>query len=134
MNVLLRKIDIRSDNEINILNETIETTFFGRTKKVETITKEKAVYSYWIEFHIDQGRFYYGETKPVLVPNRKDVYVYQTSTSHTKRGLDKSLEIITEIKQRTELIHPNWEIELHQISNMPFYRQFDREKNLSDYY
>jgi len=127
MNVLLRKITIISDEYIQVLNENVKKTCFGRNKLVETVSKEEKIYEYWIEFHVDQGRFYYGEKKPVEVPNRKGVYTYQTSTSHTKRGLDKSLEIITEIKNRSEILFPDWDIELYQVHDITKYRQFDKE-------
>jgi len=127
MNVLLRKIIITSDEEIQILNENTKKTLFGRNKVVENITTEQEHYEYWIEFHIDQGRFYYGEKKPIEIEGRNGIYKYQITTSHTKRGLDKSLEIISEIMERTKLIHPKWEIELYQVKNMPFYRQFDKD-------
>lgn len=128
MNVLLRKITIISDENIQVLNTNVEKSYFGRNKLVETITTERKTYEYWIQFNIDQGRFYYGERKPVEVENREGIYVYQSTTSHTKRGLDKSLEIITEIKNRTNIIHPEWEIKLYQIQNMPMYRQFDKDR------
>jgi len=126
MNVLLRKITIKSDNQITLTHENIRKNWFGKTI-VETFTKtENATYEYWIEFHIDQGRFYYGERKPVELSN--GTYEYQINTSHTKRGLDKSLEIITEIKNRTESLFPEWDIVLYQIPNISTYRQFDKEK------
>jgi len=128
MNVLLRKITITSDKEIQIPYIDIKKTIFGRDiVRGEILKTENAVYEYWIEFHIDQGRFYYGERKPVELPNRQGVYTYQTSTSHTKRGLDKSLEIITEIKNRTEMLFPEWDIKLYQIQNISTYRKFDKE-------
>jgi len=70
----------------------------------------------------------YGERKPIELPDRKGVYIYQTNTSHTKRGLDKSLEIITEIMNRTESLFPEWDIKLYQIPNISTYRQFDKER------
>lgn len=134
MNVLLRMITIISDEEIQVLNENAEKTFFGKNRIVETITTEPKKYEYWIEFHIDQGRFYYGERKPVEIENRKGVYKYITTTSHTKRGLDKSLEIISEIRNRTNIVHPEWEIKLYQINNIPLFRQFDKDSSRNNDY
>jgi len=128
MNVLLRKITITSDEYIQLLNKTTKKVFFGLlTKETETITFEKKKYEYWIEFHIDQGRFYYGETKPVEV--RNGVYEYTTNTIHTKRGLDKSLSIINEIRNRTDIIHPDYDIKLYQYPNITMFRQFDKDSS-----
>jgi len=129
MNVLLRKITIRSNEIIKVLNKKVKRTWFGfgKIKIKEKITKEPVVYEYWIEFRVDQGRFYYGERKPIENPNIPNLYTYQTNTIHTKRGLDKSLEIITEIMNRTETLFPNYEIELFQVKDSPKYRQFDKE-------
>jgi hypothetical protein len=128
MNVVLREITIVTDEEIQILRKDLKKRIFGGQKIVETISKEKKTYRYWIEFHIDQERFYYGETKPVEVENRKYVYEYQTATIHTKRGLDGSLSIISGIVNRTNKIYPNWKIYLDQIKDLPFYRQFDKDE------
>jgi len=127
MNVLLRKITIKSDKKIKVLYEDIKKNIFGKDKIITSVKEEDAVYEYWIEFHIDQGRFYYGEKKPVELSNKEGMYMYQNNTSHTKRGLDKSLEIITEIKNRTETLFPDWNILLFQIQNISTYRQFDKE-------
>lgn len=129
MNVLLRKITIISDEEIDVLNETFEKTYFGKEKLVSNITKEQKTFEYWIEFHVDQERFYYGERKPVECPNRPGVYTYQTNTSHTKRGLDKSLEIISGIAKRAKIVYPKWDVKWSQIDDLKLYRQFDKDDN-----
>ena len=127
MNVLLRKITITSNEKIKVLYQNIKKNWLGRTKVEEIIKHENAKYEYWIEFHIDQGRFYYGEKKPIEITDRQGIYNYQINTSHTKRGLDKSLEIIKEIMNRTETLFPEWNIDLYQIHNISTYRQFDKD-------
>lgn len=90
-------------------------------------------YKYWIEFRIDEGRFFYGETKPVLVNPNKNIYEYQTNYIHTKQGLDGSLSILTEISNRfseineNEITNSKWKKELWQISNIKDYRMFDKK-------
>ena len=130
MNVLLRKITIKSDENIKVPHVNIKKCWwwFNKPRVIRTLETEYATYEYWIEFHIDQGRFYYGERKPVESNTEVGIYTYQTNTSHTKRGLDKSLEIITEINNRTEILFPEWNIALYQIPNISIYRQFDKEQ------
>ena len=51
MNVLLRKIDIISDNELDILSENVVTNIFGKTKKLFFCARNFFIFKKFNFFH-----------------------------------------------------------------------------------
>lgn len=70
-------------------------------------TKIDEKYLYWIEYRIDENRYYYGEIKPEFnsitgLSEIKENYI------HTKNAFEKSIEIIEDIYNRVSFLHKDW--------------------------
>lgn len=108
-------------NEMDIIINDIKTTFIlgyfsinenrnikiykGKSSILKKdkfeITNCKSIY--WIEYRIDENRYWYGEYKPVFLytdDNGEKVYRYERNLHHTKNGLTNSLEILLGIRNR----------------------------------
>ena len=74
--------------------------FFGIFKR-EVIRNEKPSYIYWIEYRIDEGRYWYGEIKPVY-SYIDGCYLMEMSQHHTKNDAKDSISIVENIRRRAE--------------------------------
>lgn len=96
---------------------------------------EYETYRYWIEFRVDECRFWYGETKPVKVDENS--YEFKTSYLMTKNGCEKSVDIILGIENRIKEVFNvmtkrelcKYNIESHYLTNWRDFKVFDKPNN-----
>lgn len=112
----LRKIKISTGKTIKVLKRT-------RLLNIPYQKKILEEYTYWIEFRIDEGRFWYGEIKPVFNLER-NAYEIQNNYLMTKNGLQRSLKILDDIKERFEILSDDIDTDIIDIES-PDVEMFD---------
>jgi len=114
MKIILYHIILSSKDRIKVRKKFL---WFYIFKMVEQ------KYEYWIEFRVDEKRFWYGERKPIW-NSELDCYEIKTNYVMTKNGCERSLEIIDGIKLRTADLCPAFNLELN--FKHPEYMKFKR--------
>lgn len=92
--------------------------------------KRKEVYKYWIEFRVDEKRFWYGEKKPVYNADY-DCYEIKSNTVLTKNGCEKSIKILDGICDRVSSVfsYGTYSIEKNLDSNWKNFIAYDKIDN-----
>ena len=95
MNKILYKIKCEKlSDEILPVKTTI---FFGLIKIVKKI---RVYYEYWVEYRIDENRYWYGEKKPIL--NENGLYEILIHQHHTKQEHNGAISIVKDIEERAK--------------------------------
>ena len=116
MNKILYLIEIDTCRKIKVRKRFL---FFHINKKI------KEIYKYWIEFRIDEKRFWYGETKPIWNTDL-DCFELKTNYVMTKNGCERSLNIIEGIVKRTVDLCPDYKIFKNLNEEWGKYRAYDK--------
>lgn len=101
MNIKLIEITLDTLEKIPVKKKFL---WFHITKKVNE------TYKYWIEFRVDEKRYWYGELKPVF-NHETNAYEYKQNFIMTKNGLKKSISLIEGIEKRILDLYPNAHID-----------------------
>jgi len=111
MKKILYKVKFTVSSEIDEHNQITTSTyhpvrrikkfFFGLFSR-EVIKMEKLNFTYWVEYRIDEGRYWYCEDKPVL-DSINNVYEYESNRHHTKNGEKESIKILKDIVSRAKV-------------------------------
>jgi hypothetical protein len=96
MNRILYKI--KCDNLSPEILPVKVSIFFGLIK---FIRKVKVSYEYWVEYRIDENRYWYGEIKPVLDEN--GFYKILIHQHHSKQEHVGAITIIKDIATRAKM-------------------------------
>lgn len=118
MKIQLYKVKIDSHRKIKVAKKFL--WFYIQVNVPE-------VYEYWIEFRVDEKRFWYGERKPVW-DSELDCNVIKTNYVMTKNGCERSLSIIDGIITRTKDLLPNFEIHETLVADCEKYKMYDNVK------
>jgi len=132
MNTIVAYLDIETDDKI-VLNNNDKYSKKKIFKKDNIIN---AFYKYWIEYRIDEGRYYYGEFKPIEDisinndGNISSTYHYELNYIHTKNGILNSIKILRDMKERVEMLKKNYKVNYGEIDDISiqFYKNFDKDK------
>lgn len=109
MTYLLYKLTIYTNETINIKNPEYKEKQKWYEKKIpETIVVDEK-YLYFIEYRIDEDRYYYAHIKPVM-DNLTGICTFEEKYIMTKNDHEGSIGIIKGINDRTKILHPDWKI------------------------
>lgn len=131
LKTVLKQINVKIHNKNGFKIRYTKKGLFGR-EKVCFKEENNVVFLYWIEFRLDEGRFYYGEYK--LYEIEYGIFEWRFNYIHTKNGTDRSIKILDDIIDRIRKYQKRntddnqITFSMNQIADLNFFRQFDRKE------
>jgi len=128
---VLKQVNVKIHNKNEFKIRYTKKNLFGREKEYFK-NENDVIFLYWIEYRLDEGRFYYGEYK--LYEVEFGIFEWRFNYIHTKNGLDRSIKILDDIIERMKKYQNRnasdnkISFTVNQIGDIGFFRQFDKKE------